>query len=106
MLLSAPAIDIDQPFVNAILGLVAFTLVMTVGVMYATWYERKIVARMQYRLGPTRTGPFGLMQPMADTLKLPTKRPSNRNAPSAWIRFVRETPSSPTVPGPARSRQR
>jgi len=73
MLLSAPAIDIDQPFVNAALGLIAFTLVMTVGVMYATWYERKIVARMQYRLGPTRTGPFGLLQPIADTFKLLTK---------------------------------
>jgi NADH-quinone oxidoreductase subunit H len=46
---------------------------MTVGVMYATWYERKIVARMQYRLGPTRTGPFGLLQPIADTFKLLTK---------------------------------
>ncbi|MBI5287473.1 MAG: NADH-quinone oxidoreductase subunit NuoH [Chloroflexi bacterium] len=73
MLLAAPAIDIDQPFVNAALGLIAFTLVMTVGVMYATWYERKIVARMQYRLGPTRTGPFGLLQPIADTFKLLTK---------------------------------
>ena len=46
---------------------------MTVGVMYATWYERKIVARMQMRLGPTRTGPFGLLQPIADTFKLLTK---------------------------------
>ena len=46
---------------------------MTVGVMYATWYERKIVARMQMRLGPMRTGPFGLLQSIADTIKLLTK---------------------------------
>lgn len=73
MLLGAPSIDINNAALNGALGLIAFTLVMTVGVMYATWYERKIVARMQYRLGPTRNGPFGLLQPIADTLKLLTK---------------------------------
>ena len=74
MLLAAPAIDIDQRVPErASLGLIAITLVMTVGVMYATWYERKIVARMQMRLGPTRTGPFGLLQSIADAIKLLAK---------------------------------
>ena len=73
VLLDAPSIDISNPFFSALLGIIVLTLLMTVGVMYATWYERKIVARMQQRLGPTRTGPFGLLQPIADTLKLVTK---------------------------------
>lgn len=38
--------------------------------MYATWAERKVAAILQDRRGPTRAGPFGLLQPVADGLKL------------------------------------
>ena len=37
---------------------------------WTTWAERKIIGRMQLRLGVNRTGPFGLLQPLADGLKL------------------------------------
>lgn len=85
-LLAAPAIDIDQPFVSALIALVVLTLVMTFAVMFATWYERKFVARVQQRLGPMRVGPWGLLQPIADTVKLLTKedvRPASSD-PIAW----------------------
>jgi NADH-quinone oxidoreductase subunit H len=48
---------------NVLLGLMA----------YMTWFERKVLARFQDRLGPTRTGPFGLLQPIADGVKLLSK---------------------------------
>ncbi|HXK34604.1 MAG TPA: NADH-quinone oxidoreductase subunit NuoH [Dehalococcoidia bacterium] len=85
-LLAAPAIDIDQPFVSALIALVVLTLLMTFAVMFATWYERKFVARVQQRLGPMRVGPWGLLQPVADTVKLLTKedvRPASSDA-IAW----------------------
>ncbi len=42
-------------------------------VAYTTYAERKVIGRMQQRLGPNRVGPRGLLQPIADVLKLLTK---------------------------------
>jgi NADH-quinone oxidoreductase subunit H len=38
-----------------------------------TWFERRVIGRFQARLGPNRWGPFGLLQPMADVIKLMAK---------------------------------
>jgi len=40
------------------------------GFAYLTWYERRALARMQVRVGPNRAGPQGLLQPIADAVKL------------------------------------
>src|ERR1700677_3010423 len=47
-----------------------FLLLMT---MFMIWFERRVIGRMQNRSGPNRAGPFGLLQPIADALKLPLK---------------------------------
>src|SRR6201995_3990285 len=41
--------------------------------MFMTWAERGVIGRMKSRPAPNRTGPFGLLQPIADALKLPLK---------------------------------
>ena len=56
-------------------GLVAFIVIniMVMGTGLYTWFERRVIGRMQARLGPNRWGPFGLLQPIADVIKLMLK---------------------------------
>ncbi|HEY8409915.1 MAG TPA: NADH-quinone oxidoreductase subunit NuoH [Pyrinomonadaceae bacterium] len=56
-------------------------------VAYATYLERKISAFMQARLGPMRVGPWGLLQPIADGLKLLTKEDFIPENADRWIFF-------------------
>ena len=62
--------SINQPWwIDVIKALVVINLVMA-AFAYSTWLERKLLGRMQQRYGPNRAGPFGLLQPIADLVKL------------------------------------
>lgn len=59
-----------------------------VAMMYTTWLERKVIARIQDRYGPNRVGPYGLLQPIADGIKMLTKEdlvPSRADALSHFL---------------------
>src|SRR3954463_7725391 len=53
----------------SVVKVVITDFVLLTGVAYTVWLERKVVGRMQNRWGPSRVGPFGLLQPLADGIK-------------------------------------
>src|SRR4029453_16681852 len=68
-------------FIPIIKAAVIFAVLMTT-LAYLQWVERKVIAHIQLRPGPYRVGPHGLLQPLADVIKLLTKEgfiPSNVN---------------------------
>ena len=61
--------------VSSVIGIVAIFLWTVLSVLAFIWIERRVVALMQNRIGPNRVGPAGLLQPIADALKLLLKEP-------------------------------
>ncbi len=78
----------DQPVwltLIKVLGVFAFLVVMT---LFSIVFERKVVGRMQNRIGPNRTGPWGVLQSLADGVKLAFKEeiiPVLADKPVYWI---------------------
>jgi NADH-quinone oxidoreductase subunit H len=62
-------VDFGVVVIVIIKTVVTFAVLM-VSVLFMVWFERKVVADMQNRFGPNRAGPFGLLQTLADGIKL------------------------------------
>jgi NADH-quinone oxidoreductase subunit H len=68
-----------------ILGAFVFGVVMT---LLGVWFERRVVARMQTRPGPNRAGPFGLLQTLADGIKMAFKEDLRPRGADAMVFFI------------------
>ncbi len=58
------------PILLVLFKVVIVFVIGLVGTMFMVWYERKVVSGMQNRVGPNKAGPFGLLQTLADGMKL------------------------------------
>jgi len=62
----------DPLWITIIKAVMLFAFVM-LGIVFGVWFERKLIARMQHRYGPNRAGKFGILQSLADALKMGLK---------------------------------
>ncbi|MHB8377909.1 MAG: NADH-quinone oxidoreductase subunit NuoH [Dehalococcoidia bacterium] len=83
--------------VSALLGAAGIVSFIGVVAIVNIWIERRVVGRMQSRLGPNRAGPFGLLQPVADAIKLMQKEVLQPKAADGLVFSI--APIAFTVPG-------
>jgi NADH-quinone oxidoreductase subunit H len=62
-------LSIETFVIVSVIKIVIALFVLLTAVAYTVWLERKVVGHIQNRWGPTRVGPFGLLQPLADGIK-------------------------------------
>lgn len=70
--------------IKAIIILLIFGITLLIA-MYSTYGERKVAAFMQDRIGPNRAGPFGLLQPLADAVKMFFKEDFIPSQANKWL---------------------
>jgi NADH-quinone oxidoreductase subunit H len=76
------------PVVWSLARIVAIVVPILLLVAYLTYWERKLIGWMHIRIGPNRVGPFGLLQPIADAVKLIFKEVITPSQADRWLFFV------------------
>ena len=88
MILPLAAVNyVESTLVQIVKAVVIFAFVLQV-VPLILLLERKLLGRFQARIGPNRVGPFGLLQPLADVLKLLSKEHSTPSTAVPWLMAI------------------
>ncbi|GAB2923822.1 NADH-quinone oxidoreductase subunit NuoH [Rhodococcus aerolatus] len=90
------AVLADDPIWLVLGKVVGVFVVLLVLTLLMIWFERRVIGRMQNRLGPNRAGPFGLLQSLADGLKLAFKEDIRPVMADKWVYFL--APVISTIP--------
>jgi NADH-quinone oxidoreductase subunit H len=75
----------DDPLWLTVLKVVVIFVFLMVMTLFMVWMERRVLGRMQHRPGPNRVGPFGLLQSLADGLKLAFKEDITPVMADRWV---------------------
>ncbi|WP_052459662.1 NADH-quinone oxidoreductase subunit NuoH [Tessaracoccus massiliensis] len=78
-------IFMNDPWWLILIKVVALFVILLVWTIFNVWYERRLVGKMQHRLGPIMNGPFGLGQALADGAKLLVKEDFRPKNADKWI---------------------
>ncbi len=70
---------------SGVIGVLAIMAFLVPSQLAVVWIERRLIGRFQIRLGPNRVGPFGLLQPLADALKVMAKEALTPPAGDKWV---------------------
>ena len=73
------------PLLIVLLKVVIVFVLALVSTMLMVWFERKVVAGMQNRVGPNKAGPFGILQTLADGIKLFFKEDLLPERADRWV---------------------
>ena len=73
---------------SLVINMIAVLMFAPLLMMYLTWLERKLIARLQDRWGPNRVGPWGLLQPIADGIKMILKEDITPNSADRVLHVI------------------